>query len=85
MVGTIKTALHKTLGRSLVSYEELRTILTELPAVVNERPLTYPGQESDEPRPITPGDFLRGGPRNPALFHNATRQNNNHAITHQKG
>lgn len=40
MVRTVKTSLRKVLGRARVNYEELETILQEVEAVVNSRPLT---------------------------------------------
>lgn len=40
LVGTVKHALAKTLGRSLISFEEFRTVIYELAAVVNDRPIT---------------------------------------------
>lgn len=62
LVGVTKSCLYKTLGRSLVGFEELRTILCELTAVINNRPITYALSSPDAPQPLTPADFLRGGP-----------------------
>ena len=62
LVGTVKSALFKTLGRSLIGYEEFRTILNEVCSVINNRPLTYVSNDCDEPTAITPAHFLTGGP-----------------------
>ena len=62
MLGVLKAYLYKTLGRSLVGYEELRTILCELTAVINNRPLTYESPSPDTLSPLTPAHFRRGGP-----------------------
>ncbi|XP_018495923.1 uncharacterized protein LOC108864536 [Galendromus occidentalis] len=66
VVGIFKSALIKTLGRSLVGYEELRTILCEVAGVINERPLTFVSADPDELTAITPAQFLRGGPDYPS-------------------
>ncbi|XP_003739145.1 uncharacterized protein LOC100905077 [Galendromus occidentalis] len=59
--GILKSALIKTLGRSLIGYEEFRTVLCELAAIINERPLMYVSNDANEPTSITPAHFLRGG------------------------
>ena len=38
-IGILKSGLKKVLGRAMVSYDELSTLLVELEAVVNDRPL----------------------------------------------
>ncbi|XP_064486179.1 uncharacterized protein LOC135398725 [Ornithodoros turicata] len=60
MVRTVKTCLRKTLGRSRVNYEELETILQEVEAAVNSRPLTTISAEATEMEPLTPAHFLIG-------------------------
>ena len=46
MVRTVKRALRKTIGRNSLTFEQLNTILIEIEAVVNERPLTYVQDDS---------------------------------------
>ena len=36
-----KDCIKKSVGHALLTYEQLRTLLTEVEAVVNSRPLTY--------------------------------------------
>ncbi|GBN78670.1 hypothetical protein AVEN_260252-1, partial [Araneus ventricosus] len=60
MVQITKIALRKILGRALVSFEELQTILAEIEAIINSRPLTYVYNEPNEPFPLTPANFLTG-------------------------
>ncbi|GFR19592.1 integrase catalytic domain-containing protein [Trichonephila clavata] len=60
MVQITKIALRKILGRALISFEELQTILAEIEAIINSRPLTYIYNEPNEPFPLTPSNFLTG-------------------------
>ena len=50
LVKQVKSCLKKTLGRSKLSFDELTTILVEVEAVLNSRPLTY--LYSEEPLPV---------------------------------
>ncbi|XP_028968977.1 LOW QUALITY PROTEIN: uncharacterized protein LOC100908537 [Galendromus occidentalis] len=65
-VGIVKSALAKTLGKTLIGYEEFRTILCELAATVNDRPISHVDSDCDVPAALTPAHFLRGGPYVPA-------------------
>ncbi|GFW84374.1 integrase catalytic domain-containing protein [Trichonephila clavipes] len=60
MVQITRIALRKMLGRALISFEELQTILAEIEAIINSRPLTYVYNEPNEPFPLTPSNFLTG-------------------------
>lgn len=55
-----KSCLKRILGKASLNFEELTTILTEVEAVLNSRPLTYIHNELDEPQPLTPAHFLVG-------------------------
>ena len=61
MVQTVKRSLRKSIGRSLLSHCECETLLIEVEAVVNARPMTY---VSGDPAllVITPAHFLRLNP-----------------------
>lgn len=61
LVKSVKDPLKKVLGRALLTFEELATILTEIEYVVNSRPLTYVNDSFSEPNPLTPLDFLQYG------------------------
>ena len=41
LVGLTKTAVKKVLGRSYVDFQTLATVVTEIEAILNDRPLTY--------------------------------------------
>ena len=60
LVGMTKVALKKVLGRSYVTLESLQTIVTEIEAVLNDRPLTYASSDLSDPAPITPSQLLYG-------------------------
>ena len=48
------------MGRALVTLEEISTILMDLEAIVNDRPLTYVSGELDDLLPLTPNHLFRG-------------------------
>ncbi|CAL1270294.1 unnamed protein product [Larinioides sclopetarius] len=60
MVRTVKTALRKTLGKSCLTVEQLLTVLIEIEGMINSRPITYVGSDSEEPTALTPAHFLLG-------------------------
>ncbi|KAK6191879.1 hypothetical protein SNE40_003459 [Patella caerulea] len=41
LVGSLKRCLKKTIGRSTLKFDELRTLLVEIETTLNNRPLTY--------------------------------------------
>ena len=61
MVKSVKRCLKKTLGRSLLSFEEITTIVCEIEAVLNDRPITYCyDDEGGISYPLTPSEFING-------------------------
>ena len=59
MVQSTKRCLRKIVGRSLFSFDELVTVLAEIEAVINSRPLSYvTGGDIEEP--LTPSHLLVG-------------------------
>ena len=59
LVKQVKSCLKKTLGRSKLSFDELTTILVEVEAVLNSRPLTYLYSDDIE-EPLTPWHLVIG-------------------------
>ena len=59
LVKSIKSALKKTLGKSLVSFRELETLVTEIEDSINSRPLTLVSDDIDCPQPLTPNHFVK--------------------------
>ena len=60
MIGIFKRSLKKSVGKSLLFMEELVTVITEVEAVVNSRPIKYVYTDIAEGSPLTLSHFLRG-------------------------
>lgn len=60
LIGLTKTALKKVLGRAFVTYDELETVLCEVEAAINERPLTYVPTDCEDFPPLTPSQLVNG-------------------------
>ena len=58
LVGLTKRSLRKALGHSSVTSAELVTLLMEVEAVINSRPLTYIDSDVNSGQTITPSHFL---------------------------
>lgn len=66
LIGIVKNCLKKTLDKHLLNDPQLHTVIKEIEAVVNSRPLTVVGNEIEHI--LTPADFLRiDGPSMPAI------------------
>lgn len=62
MVKVVKSHLFKVIGMQILSYEELLTVLTQIEALVNSRPLTAMSSDPAEPSALTPAHFLNTAP-----------------------
>ena len=60
MIRVVKRCLRKTLHHRRVSVDELRTLLVEIEAKINNRLLTYIQENVDEPEALTPNHLLQG-------------------------
>ena len=73
LIGLTKTTMKKVLGRTFVSLIDLQvlgrtfvslidlqTIVTEIEATINDRPLTYMSADVRDPEPLTPAHLLYG-------------------------
>lgn len=60
LVRSVKTCLKRILGKASLSFEELTTMLAEVEAVLDSRPLSYVHEDALEPQPLTPSHFLVG-------------------------
>lgn len=59
-VKSIKSHLKKTVGTSLLTFEELTTVLVQIEAVLNSRPLCPMSNSPNEYNYLTPAHFLIG-------------------------
>ena len=60
LIGLTKTSLKKILGRSLVTLQELHTLIKEIQAILNDRPLTTLNADLNDLQPLTPSHLLFG-------------------------
>ena len=60
LVRSVKSGLKKSVGKACLRRRELETVLVEVEACINSRPLTTVGDSIDSLTPLTPSHFLIG-------------------------
>lgn len=61
LIKSVKRCLKKSIGRAMLSFEELRTILVEIESTLNNRPITYVyDDEEGVSYPLTPSSLIYG-------------------------
>lgn len=61
-IKSTKFHLRRVIGTSTLTYEELATVLSQIEACLNSRPLSMMPNGLQDPLPLTPGHFLIGEP-----------------------
>ncbi|XP_011163680.2 uncharacterized protein LOC105198611 [Solenopsis invicta] len=64
LVRIVKDLLKRTLKKACLFYEEMNTVLCDIEAVINSRPLTYLAEDTTQLRALTPIMFVQEIPRN---------------------
>jgi len=60
LVASTKNALKATLGNRCVDEEVFRTVIKNVQALINSRPLTHLSVDPNDPEPLTPNHFIHG-------------------------
>lgn len=60
IIKSVKRSLKRVLGNQKVKFEVLHTVLHEIEASINKRPLTYVSDEQEDMKPLRPIDFFTG-------------------------
>ena len=61
-VKSVKRLLRRQMGNIRLNFEELTTLLAQIEAVLNSRPITMMSTDPQDSQVLTPGHFLLGGP-----------------------
>ena len=76
LIGLTKLSLKKVLGRGNIQLSKLQTIVAEIEAIRNDRPLTFISSNIEDEQPLTPSHLLCGR-RITALPHPLIEENPN--------
>ena len=58
LIGVVKMSIQKFLLGALISLPELQTLIKEVKAFVNGRPITFVYHDVNDPEPLAPSNLL---------------------------
>lgn len=61
-IKSIKYHMKRVIGNTVLTYEELYTVIVQIEGILNSRPLTPVSRDTDDMTYLTPGHFLTGAP-----------------------
>ena len=61
-IKSMKHHMRRIIGNACINFEEMATILTQIEACLNSRPLCQILSDPNDPQALTPSHFLIGGP-----------------------
>lgn len=61
-VKSVKKHLYSVIGKELLTYEELNTLIIQIEGILNSRPMTAMSTNPEDLKALTPAHFLIGGP-----------------------
>lgn len=60
MIALTKNSIKRVLGRAVVTFEELQTLVVEIESSLNDRPITFVSDNLDDVNALTPSQLLYG-------------------------
>lgn len=83
-VKSMKFHLYKIIDRAHLNYEDMLTVLYEIKAILNSRPITPLSEDPNDLNYLTPGHFLVGTPLNSFLYIDVSDVNENFLVRWQR-
>lgn len=83
-VKSMKYHLYRIIGKAHLNYEEMLTVLCEIEAILNSRPIAPLSEDPNDLNHLTPGHFLVGAPLNSFPYADVSDINENRLVRWQR-